>query len=60
MTMGRAIVQEASPSSHLARIMSVHPLGMAITLLYLLVASGMRKIGRTLLNEDLEGGNAHG
>jgi len=81
MTMSRAIVQEASPTSHRARIMSVYSLGMmggmpigsivlglsvdefgsrnavlipvigmAVTLVYLAVASNMWGLSRTTLN----------
>ena len=90
MTMSRAIVQEASPSTHRARLMSVYSLGMmggmpigsiilgwsvdefgarnavlipvigmAITLSYLVVATDMWKISRTLLS-NLKGDIADG
>jgi MFS family permease len=81
MTMSRAIVQEASPTSHRARVMSVYSLGMmggmpigsivlglsvdefgsrnavlipaigmAVTLVYLAVASNLWNLSRTTLN----------
>ena len=80
MTMSRAIVQEASPTTHRARIMSVYSLGMmggmpigsivlgwsveefgardavlipvfgmAATLVYLVIATDLWKLTRTLL-----------